>query len=100
MKAIVVDFFKPNSIDPKTVENLYKIATEKVYTDINITDMKILFDVLTNYQYMKIETISLDTTNYLMIPNDKWSYGGEWVLIGKYNNYIELQKKITELLNQ
>jgi len=100
MKAILADFFKPNSINPKTAENLYKIATEKVYTDMNIADTKILFDVLTNYKDVKMETISLDTTNYLMVPSDKGPYGGQWVLVGKDNSYIELQKKITDMLNQ
>ncbi len=98
MKAILADFFTPNSINPKTAETLYRIATEKIYTDLNLADTQILFELLKNYKDIQINTLSLDTTNYLEVPADSSPYGGQWVLRGKGDSYVDIQKKITELI--
>ena len=98
MKAILADFFTSNSINPKTAETLYKIATEKIYTDLNLADTQILFELLKNYKDIQINTLSLDTTNYLEVPADSSPYGGHWVLKGKGDSYVDIQKKISELI--
>lgn len=98
MKAIVGDFFKPgNLFTPKTAETLYKIATEKVYTDLNLKDTQILFEVMKNYKEINIKELGLDTTNYLVVPSDRAAYGGAWTLIPR-TDYLPIHEAINTLL--
>ncbi len=99
MEAIIDDYFKPgNMFNPKTYQTLYNIATQKIYTDIAVADMPVLYDLLTNYKKFKMENLSLDTSNYLEVPSNKAAYGGAWVLIGKGGNYSAIHEKIQQLL--
>lgn len=101
MYAVVKSFFEEeNMFKPKTAETLYQIATKKVYTDVSLKDTQVLFDVLKNYKNIKVENWGLDTTNYLMVPNDKSSYGGQWVLVSKSDSYDDVKSNIIKLLNQ
>ncbi len=98
MKAIVEDFFKPgNLFTPKTAETLYKIATEKVYTDLNLRDTQILFEVMKNYKDIDVKTLSLNTTNYLAVPSDRAAYGGAWTLVPR-TDYLPIHEAINTLL--
>lgn len=84
MRAILDDFFTPDNLfKPKTGETLYKIATRKVYTDMNMGDVKILFEILKNYKNITVRQISLSTENYLKVPSDRSLYGNAWTLIPK-----------------
>ncbi len=99
MSTVVKDFFKPNNMfNPKTAETLYRIATEKVYTDISLKDTQVLFEVLKNYKNIKVENLGLDTTNYLTVPTNKANYGGAWTLVPKDGNYDSIHQKINLLL--
>lgn len=99
MQTVVKDFFKPNNMfNPKTPETLYRIATEKVYTDISLKDTQVLFDLLKGYKNVKVENLTLDTNNYLTVPTDTANYGGAWTLVSKTGNYDLIHQKINELL--
>lgn len=100
MDAIIDDFFNPNNLfKPKTAETLFNIATQKIYTDINLSDAKVLFEVLKNYKSIDFETLGLSTENYLVVPADRSQYGGAWTLIAKGNDYSLIHQKINSLLN-
>lgn len=99
MQEIIDDYFNEGNVfDVKNAETLYKIATEKVYTDISLSDMPVLYQLLVNYMSFDINELSLDTSNYLEVPADNTSYGGSWTLIGKGDSYQPIHDKINELL--
>jgi LCP family protein required for cell wall assembly len=99
MQSIVDDFFQPDNLfKPKTAETLYNLATKKIYTDITLSDTKVLFEIFKNYKNIRVENISLDTNNYLTVPADKSAYGGAWVLVAKENSYKPVQEKIINLI--
>lgn len=99
MEAAIRDFFKPeNMFNPKTAKTLYDIATQKLYTDINLSDTEVLFEVMKNYANISVERISLDTSNFLEVPIDRGSYGGAWTLIPKNNDYSSIHAAIREAL--
>ena len=99
MQEILDDYFTDGNVfDPKNAETLYKIATEKVYTDISLSDMPVLYQLLVNYMTFDINELSLDTSNYLEVPADNTNYGGSWTLIGKEDTYQPIHDQITKLL--
>lgn len=99
MQSIIDDFFTKETIfNPKTPETVYKLATQKVYTDFTLTDIKLLFDVVTNYKNIKVSKLSLDTSNYLVVPTDRSAYGGAWTLIAKDGTYATLHNDINNLI--
>lgn len=99
MQAIVKDFFTKKTIfNPKTPEVLYKLATEKVYTDFTLTDTKILFELAKNYKSVVVSDLSLDTTNYLVVPSDRSEYGGAWTLIAKDGTFAPIHNAINNLI--
>lgn len=100
MAAVVKDFFKPkNLFNPKTAEVLYQIAMKKVYTDITLSDTKILFELLLNYKNININYLSLDTSNLLVNPTDRTPYNGAWTLIAKDNDYSPIHNEISSYIN-
>lgn len=100
MEAILDDYFRDGNVfNPKNAETLYRIATEKIYTDISISDTLILFELLKNYKSFRMEEVSLDTSNYLEVPASSAPYGGAWTLIPKGGSYQAVHDKITELLD-
>lgn len=95
MKSIVADYFKLDNIfNPKTPENLYTLATQKIYTDFTLTDAKVLFDVAKNYKNITVSHLSLDTSNYLVVPSDSTPYGGAWTLVAKDGSYAPIHNEI------
>lgn len=99
MQAAVQDFFKSGNIfNPKTAKTLYDIATQKVYTDINLADTGTLFEVMKNYSNISVKRISLDTSNFLEVPIDKASYGGAWTLVAKNNDYSSVHNAIRDAI--
>lgn len=99
MRAWVADFFKPSNLfQPKTAQKLYEVATKNAYTDLSLADAAILFEVMKNYKTISVQQLSLDTSNYLEVPTDKSSFGGQWVLAPKGGNYQPIHDKINELL--
>jgi len=100
MEAATKAYFNPgNLFTPKTAETLYKIATEKIYTDLSLKDTEILFEIVKNHANIHVEKLRLDTTNYLVSPADKTLYGGQWTLIAKDNDYLPIHEEINSLLN-
>ena len=100
MQTVVKDYFKPkNMFNPKTAEILYKIATEKVYTDLSLADTKILFDLLLNYKDIEVKNLRLDTTNFLNSPQDRTPYGGAWVLTANNDDYSPVHNEISSFIN-
>ena len=100
MEAIIDDYFKPDNLfKEKTPETLYKIATQKVYTDITLADMPILYNLLKSYASFKMEELSLNTANYLEVPANRSNYGGAWTLVAKNNDYKPIHDKISFLVN-
>jgi LCP family protein required for cell wall assembly len=99
MEEIIDDYFKTGNVfTPKNAETLYKIATEKVYTDISLNDMPVLYQLLTNYKQFEMNELSLDTSNYLQVPADSSLYGGSWTLVGKNDTYEPIHQQIENLL--
>ena len=99
MESILKDFFtKETLFKPKTAETVYKLATQKVYTDFTLTDTKVLYEVAKNYENIKVTKLSLDTTNYLVTPKDRTAYGGAWTLIAKDGTYAPLHNEINNLI--
>ncbi len=99
MEVVIRDFFKPgNMFNPKTAKTLYDIATQKLYTDINLKDTEVLFEVIKNYSSISVKRISLDTTNFLEVPLDSNAYGGAWTLIAKNNDYTSVHSAIWDAL--
>jgi LCP family protein required for cell wall assembly len=99
MEEIIDDYFvEGNIFSPKNAETLYKIATQKVYTDISINDMPILYQLMINYKKFEINQLSLDTSNYLEVPKNTAAYGGAWTLIGKNDSYLPIHEKINSFL--
>jgi len=99
MQSIVKDFFnKDNLFKPKTAETVYKLATQKVYTDFTLTDTKVLFDVVKNYKNIEVLKLSLDTNNYLIVPTNRDDYGGAWTLVAKNGNFAPIHNEINNLI--
>lgn len=100
MHSVVKDYFNPHNLfNPKTAEVLYQIATKKIYTDITLSDTKILFELLLNYKNIEVSYLSLDTNNFLESPQDRSPYKGAWTLIAKDNNYDLIHKEISSHIN-
>lgn len=98
MRSFIDDLFQPeNLFNPKTAEAFYNIATQKVYTDMNLADAKVLFEVLKNYKIITVRTLSLDTSNYLYVPPSDL-YGKQWVLEAKNNDYTPVHNELNTLL--
>ena len=94
MKSFIDDYFKPkNMFDPQNATTLYNIATQKVYSDMVLADVEVLFDVIKNYKNLTIRDLSLDTSNYLVVP-DKSNYGGAWTLTAKNDDYTPIHEEI------
>lgn len=99
MEAAIRDFFKAgNMFNPKTAKTLYDIATQKLYTDINLSDTEVLFEVMKNYSNISVKRISLDTSNFLEVPIDSSLYGGAWTLVAKNNDYSAIHTAIRDAI--
>ena len=99
MRAWVKDFFKPNNLfNPKTAKVLYDLATQKIYTDMTLADAEILFDIMKNYGNVTVKQLSLDTSNFLVVPANRANYGGAWTLIAKGGSYESIHKEIETLM--
>lgn len=99
MEAAIRDFFKSGNVfNPKSAKTLYDIATQKVYTDINLVDTGTLFEVMKNYSTISVKRISLDTSNFLEVPIDKAAYGGAWTLVAKNNDYSSIHTAIRDAI--
>ncbi len=99
MKAVVKDFFKPDNLfNPKTAKVLYDLATQKVYTDLTLADTEVLFEVMKHYGDITVKQLSLDTSNFLVVPANRANYGGAWTLIPKGGTYEPIHKEIEGLM--
>ena len=99
MRAAADAYFNLDNIfKPKTAETLFKIATQKMYTDISLRDTQILYELLVNRDSIKISNLGLDTSNFLVSPSDRSPYGGQWVLTAKDGDYSPLHNEINSLL--
>lgn len=97
MEAAPKAFLSPNSLlMPFNAQNIHSVITQKIYTDISVSDVTVLYDIIKNYNKISYERFNLGYENLINPPLE--NYGGAWVLVPKDNNYEPIKEKIKSLL--
>jgi len=81
------------------LEKLEELIEEYIPDYEDLLDTEVLFDVMKHYNDITVKQLSLDTSNYLVVPSDRSNYGGAWTLIPKGGTYESVHEEIERLLN-
>lgn len=83
------------------LRELYFALTENVFTNVEIAELPLFFNLAKNFEGQKIETFVLDGGDgpggLLYSPQDIENYGGAWVLVPKAGDFSEVQEFVREI---
>jgi len=86
-----------NIFNPFVLQSFYNLITQHIKTDMNVSDVGVIYDLLKNRNSYSVEHFVVDY-NYLVNP--PISDYGQWVLIPKNNDYTPIHQEIQTLLSQ
>jgi len=84
-----------NIFNPFVSQSFYNVITQHVKTDLNVTDVGILYDLLKDRSKYTINHFVIDYDYLVNPPIEDY---GQWVVIPKDNDYTPIHAEINSLL--
>jgi len=100
IKALPRAYYSDESLfNPFVIEDFYQAIVENMDTDLSISEVYLLVDMLKDHKKYTTEHIVLDTNNHLYHPANE-EYGGAYVLVPKTLGYSAIRNEVLQKMSK